>query len=437
MVEIGAIRKSQSPWASAVVLVRKKTGELRFCIDLRKLNARTVKDAQTLPRIDDSLDSLGGAVIFTSLDLKSGYWQVELDEDSIPLTEFTVGPLGFYECLRMPFGLTNAPATFQRLMENCLGDLHLNWCIIYLDDIIVYSKTPENHIKRLTGVFEKLSKAGLKLKPSKCEFFKEKITYLGHIVSKNGIETDPKKIASVKHWPRPKTVTQVRKFLGFTNYHRKFLHQYAQIARPLNQLISGDNAKKKRTRIVWSDDCESAFLKLKELCSDTPCLAYPDYEKSFKLYTDASESGLGAVLSQIKEDNLERPITFASRTLSKSERNYDAHKLEFLALKWAVTDRFHEYLYGGSFDVYTDNNPLMYILSTAKLDAIGQRWVASLAPYNFSLHYNPGRQNTVADSLSRIPWENLFYQNSLDFNVVKAVIDKHPLVWNQMFWRNT
>ena len=177
-------------------------------------------------------------------------------------------------------------------------------------------------------------------------------------------------------------------------------------------------------KIVWTDECEKAFQKLKELCSDTPCLTYPDYEKSFKLYTDASESGLGAVLAQIKEDNVERPIAYASRMLSKSEHNYDAHKLEFLALKWAVTDRFHEYLYGGSFNVYTDNNPLTYVLSSAKLDAIGQHWVASLAPYNFSLHYNPGRQNVVADSLSRIPWENLFYQDSLDFNVVKAVIDK-------------
>ena len=423
MVEIGAIRKSQSPWASAVVLVRKKTGELRFCIDLRKINTRTIKDAQTLPRIDDSLDSLNGAVIFTSLDLKSGYWQVEMDEDSIPYTAFTVGPLGFYECLRMPFGLTNAPATFQRLMENCLGDLHLNWCIIYLDDIIVYSKTPEEHIKRLKGVFEKLKAAGLKLKPSKCEFFKERITYLGHVVSKDGIETDPRKIAAVKHWPRPETVTQVRKFLGFTNYYRKFLHDYAKIARPLNKLISGDNAKKKRAKIVWDEECESAFQKLKELCADTPCLAYPDYQERFKLYTDASECGLGAVLSQVK-DGIERPIAFASRTLSKSERNYDAHKLEFLALKWAVTDRFHEYLYGGTFEVFTDNNPLTYILSSAKLDAIGQRWVASLAPYNFSLHYNPGRRNVVADSLSRIPWANVEFQDSMDFNLVKAFVDK-------------
>ena len=167
--------------------------------------------------------------------MKGSYWQVQLDEDSIPLTAFTVGPFGFYECLQMPFSLTNAPATFQHLMENCLGNLHLNWCIIYLDDIIVYSKTPEEHIERLTSVFEKLSKAGMKLKLSKCEFFKEKISYLGHIVSRYGIETDPKKkIASVRHWPHPETVTQVRKFLSFTNYYRKFC---ISMLRLLNLLI--------------------------------------------------------------------------------------------------------------------------------------------------------------------------------------------------------
>ena len=210
MLEIGAIRKSQSPWASAVVLVRKKDGALRFCIDLRRLNARSIKDAQTLPQIEDSLDSLNRAMIFSSLDLKSGHWQVELDEESIPYTAFTVGPLGFYACLHMPFGLTNAPATFQRLMENCLGDLHLNWCIIYLDNIIIYSKTPKEHLERLEAVFEKISKAGLKLKPNKCEFFKSEITYLGHVVSNKGIATDPKKIRAIQQWPRPTTVTEVR-----------------------------------------------------------------------------------------------------------------------------------------------------------------------------------------------------------------------------------
>ena len=177
MLQIGAIRRSNSPWASAIVLVSKKDGALRFCIDLRKLNEQTVKHAYSLPRIEDSLDSLSGSCIFTSIDLKSGYWQVELDEKSIPLTAFTVGPLGFYECIRMPFGLTNAPTTFQRLMESCLGELHLNWCIIYLDDVIVFSKTPEEHLERLEAVFKKISVAGLKLKPSKCEFFKKRIHY--------------------------------------------------------------------------------------------------------------------------------------------------------------------------------------------------------------------------------------------------------------------
>ena len=205
MIQVGAIRRSNSPWASAVVLVRKEDGSLCFCIDLRQLNARTIKDAYSLSRIDETLDCLGGAIIFTSLDLKSGYWQVEMDEESNALTAFTVGPLGFYECEKMPFGLTNAPATFQRLMESCLGKLHLNWCIIYLHDIIVFSKTPEDHLIRLHGIFEKLSTAGLKLKPSKCEFFKSKITYLGHIVLAKGIETDPKKIEAVKKWTVPKT----------------------------------------------------------------------------------------------------------------------------------------------------------------------------------------------------------------------------------------
>ena len=225
-----------------MVLVHKKDGALRFCIDLHKWNAQTIKDAQTLPRIEESLDSLCGAVIFTSLDLKSGYWQVEPEEDSIPYTAFTIGPLGFYKCLWMPFGLTNAPATFQHLMENCLGDLHLNWCNIYLDDIIIYSKTSEEHVKRLEAVFRKLSKADLKLKQSKCEFFKSEITYLGHIVSNEGIATDPKKIKEIQLWPRPETVTQVHKFTGLTNYYRKFIHNYAKVTKTLHQLVSGDNA---------------------------------------------------------------------------------------------------------------------------------------------------------------------------------------------------
>ena len=343
MLDIGAIRHSNSPWVSPVVLVCKMDGSLRFCIDLRKLNARTVKDAYSLPHIEDALDSLNGACMFTSLDLKSGYWQVELDEDSIPLTAFTVGPLGFYECIRMPFGLTNAPATFQRLMESCLGELHLEWCIIYLDDIIIFSKNPDDHITHLEGVFENLAKAGLKLKPSKCEFFKSSLKYLGHIFSKDGIATDPHKIEAIQNWPTPKTVT---------NYYRKFIKGYAKIARPLHELTSGENGKKKNHRVEWTNHCKESFDTLKAICSDCPVLAYADYTKP-----DASTTGLGAVLYQKQEGGKERVITYASCTLNKSERNYDAHKLKFLALKWAITDRFHEYLYGATFDVFTNNNP--------------------------------------------------------------------------------
>ena len=220
MVNIGAIERSQSPWASMIVLVWKKDGSLRFCIDLCKLNECTIKDAYSLPRIEDSLDCLNGAQIFSSVDLKSGYWQVELTEESKALTAFTVGPLGLYECTQMPFGLMNAPDTFQGLMESCLGEMHLNWCIIYFDDVIVFSKDPTAQLKGLRGVFQKLREVGLKLKPSKCEFFKDRIAYLAHIVSKAGRETYPKKIQDIQEWSRPETVTDVRQFLGFTNYYK-------------------------------------------------------------------------------------------------------------------------------------------------------------------------------------------------------------------------
>ena len=222
-------------------------------------------------------------------------------------------------------------------------------------------------------MFVKLEKAGLKLKPSKCEFFKSKITNLGHIVSAVGIETDPRKIEAVKNWTVPKTVTDVCSFLGFTNHYRRFIWGYAKVAQPLNTLISGNNANQRKTLVNWTPECQLVFNQLKDLCTSTPILAYTDYKKPFQLQTDASDLGLGAVLYQVDDDKQQRVIAYASCSLSNTERNYPAHKLEFLALKWAVMDRFHEYLYGGQFDVYTDNNPLTYILTYAKLDATGQR----------------------------------------------------------------
>ena len=259
MLALGALKRSKSPQASAVVLVRKKEGSLRFCIDPRKLNAHTVKDAYSLSRIDKTLECLNGSKIFTSLDLKSGYWQVELNEESKPITAFTVGPLGFYKCEQMPFGLNIVPAISQCLMETCLGDVHLNWCIIYLDDVIIFSKILKQHIQRMQAVFEKLVTAGLKLKPSKCKFFKTKITYFGDIFSSKGIEMDPKKTAAIVNWPKLVTVTDMHSFLGFTNYYRCFILKCAQVAQPFHVLTSGENSSKKKKLVDWTLECQAAF----------------------------------------------------------------------------------------------------------------------------------------------------------------------------------
>ena len=432
MLDLGAIRPSNSPWASAIVLVRKKDGRLRFCIDLRRLNNRTVKDAYSLPRIETILDSLGGAQIFSTLDLKAGYCQVEMAEECKAYTAFTCGPLGFYECDTMPFGATNAPATFQRLMHDCLGELNMNWCIVYLDDIIIFSDTKEEHIKRLEAVFQKLMAAGLKLKPTKCFFFKDEIEYLGHMVSGKGISTNPKKIEAVTKWPTPKTVYDVRSFLGFVGYYRRFIKNFSRISKPIREVITGlENQSKraaKKTHIDWTDAANTAFEQLKTMCVSTPILAYPNYQLPFSLHTDSSTDGLGGVLYQ-KQDGKQRVIAYASRSVSKAESNYPAHKLEFLALKWAVCEKFHEYLYGSKpFEVFTDNNPLTYVLTSAKLDACGQRWVAKLANYNFSIKYRCGVSNTEADALSRIKWpealsENMDIDNeSMDTHVINAIL---------------
>ena len=408
MLEIGAIRESNSPFSSNIVLVRKKDGSIRFCIDYRKLNQRTIKDAYAIPRIDDTLHLLAGSKYFSTLDLKSGYWQVELKEDDKAKTAFQAWPLGFFECNRMPFGLCNAPATFQRLMERCMGDLNLQDCLIYLDDIIIFSATFEEHLERLQAVFERLEKHNLKLKPSKCHLFKERVVYLGHVVSEAGIQADPEKIEAVKNWPIPQNTKDVRKFLGFTGYYRRFVKGYASIARPLNDLLIGHStnhaAKKKSsekaTPFRWGEKQQQSFEEIISKLTNPPVLAYADYRLPFTLHTDASANGLGAVLYQ-KQDGIDRVVAYASRSLKPAEKNYPAHKLEFLALKWAVSEKFHDYLYGTKFEAVTDNNPLTYVFTTAKLDATGQRWIAALSNYNFVIKYRSGRKNADADGLSR------------------------------------
>ena len=408
MLEAGAIRLSTSPFSSNVVIVRKKDGSIRFCVDFRKLNSRTITDAYAIPRVDDTLHLFAGAKYFTKLDLRSGYWQVEIKEEDKQKTALQVGTMGFYELNRMPFGLCNAPATFPRLMERCMGEVNLRDCLIYRDDIIIFSSTVEQHLERLEAVFKRLAQHNLKLKASKCEFLRSRVTYLGHVVSEDGIETDPEKTEAVKNWPVPTSVKDVRAYLGFTGYYRKFIKNYARIARPLNDLLVGQCTNKKEKKpgtklkkvpFRWTSKEQTAFETLEKLMSP-PILAYADYTLPFKLHTDASTTGLGAVLYQ-NHNGEEQVVAYASRSLKPSEKNYPAHKLEFLALKWAVTEKFHDYLYGATFEVVTDNNPLTYVFSTAKLDATGQRWLAELSNYNCKISYRSGKNNADADGLSR------------------------------------
>ena len=280
--------------------------------------------------------------------------------------------------------------------------------------------------------FQKLASAGLKLKPSKCFFFKEEIDYLGHLVSGKGVATSPKKIEAVTKWPVPQTVYDVRSFLRFVGYYRRFIRDFSKISKPIREVIIGlENQSKrvaKKTLINWSEAAQSAFEVLKELCVNAPILAFPDYKLPFILHTDSSTEGLGAVLYQKQEGKL-RVIAYASRSVTKTESNYPTHKLEFLALKWAICEKFHEYLYGSTpFEVYTDNNPLTYVLTTAKLDACGQRWVAKLANYNFTIQYRSGQSNVEADALSRISWPKVLDGTdtvdveNMDTHIVNAII---------------
>ena len=368
------------------------------------MNNGTVKDGYSLPRIEDTLDCLHGTVWFSTLDLKSRYWQVELEEEAKPLIAFMMGHLGLWECEQMPFGLTNAPATFQMLMESCLGELHQNWCIIYLDDIIVFSQTPEEHVHRLRAVFNKLKAASLKLKPSKNDFFKKEIKYLGHVVSKEGVSTDLDKIKAVTEWPQPTTVMEVRSFLGFVSYYSRFIPKFSKVANPLNKLLQNlewTPSQKKKIKVPWGPEQQEAFENLQRLCTESPILAYADFKAPFILHTDASGDGLGAVLYQVQEGK-QRVLAYASQSLTKSERNYPVHNLEFLALKWAITDKFCKYLYASQFHVYTDNNTLTFVLTMAKLDVTGDRWVAALSNYTFSIIYKPGKDHKDADALSHI-----------------------------------
>ena len=379
MLDGGAIRPSQSPWCNAVVLVRKKDGSLWFCIDFRHLNTQTKKDAYPLLHMQETMENMVGTWHFSCMDLKSGFWQVKMAEESRQYTAFTVGSMGVYKFLRMPYGLCNALAMFQCLMQNYLGELNLTYALIYLDDVIVYSKTEEEHLVHLRAMLEQFMEHGLKLKPSKCNFFCTEISYLGHKVSVARMELGTEGLKGITKIAPPATYTQVHKFLGATGYFRCFIKGYARITKPLNDLLQGENIKLKSHSLGLPLDALAAFQELKMRCLTVPVLAFADFKKPFLLETDTSIEGLGVVLSQKQDDGRYHPIAYASRGLKGGESRYHSSKLEFLALKWAMTDQFKEYLQYQPFLVRTDNNPLTYVMTMPNLDAVGHRWVAAMA----------------------------------------------------------
>ena len=323
MLQKGIIRPSSSPWASPLVLVRKNDGSMRFCVDYHQLNSVTRKDAYPIPRIDETLGTLAGSCIFTTLDLLSGYWQVEVRPEDREKTAVCTSE-GLFEFNVMPFGLCNAPATFQRLMDCVLAGLHWQSCLVYLDGIIILGRSFSDHLHKLRDVFDRFREAGLKLKPSKCKFGQKEVAFLDHIVSDQGIAPDPAKVAAITNWPIPRSRKEVQQFLGLGNYYRRFIQDFATIAKPLHRLTVKDR------EFLWTEACEVAFRNLQRKLVSAPILAFPDFTKTFVLDTNASNVGIGAVLSQV-EDGRETVIAYASRVLSKAERGYCVTRRELLA----------------------------------------------------------------------------------------------------------
>ena len=344
LMAAGIIKESRSPYASPIVIVRKKNGSVRMCIDYRTLNNRTIPDQYTTPRIDDALDCLSGSCWFSVLDLRSGYYQIPMSAEDQEKTAF-ICPLGFYEFQRMPQGITGAPATFQRLMERAVGDMHLLQVIVYLDDIIVFGKTLEEHEERLLKVLDRLEECGLKVSIDKCQFCQPQVKYVGHIVSALGIATDPEKVSAVENWKVPTDLRSLRLFLGFCGYYRRFVKNYSAIVRPLTELTKGyppknryKTAQEKKFYFKegepfgerWDEECNKAFQNIIYCLTHAPVLAFADPSKPYVLHVDASLNGLGAVLNQEYPEGL-RPVAFASRKLSGPEQRYAIHQLEFLA----------------------------------------------------------------------------------------------------------
>ena len=397
MANWGVVRPSKSPWSSPIVLVGKKDGSTRFCVDYHKLTSITCKDVYPLLRIDETLDTLGGAQYVTTLDLASGYWQLPLKEEDMHKTAFTTPGTSnsLWDFTVMPFGLCGAAASFQRLMEILLAALTWESCLVYLDDIIVFSRTFEEHLVRLQSVLSRIRNGGLKLKVKKCTFCAPQVKYLGHVVSKDGLSPDRRKVSAVNHFPIPQDLTQLRSFRGLIGYYRRFIQDFSMHAEPLFRL------SKKNVPFVWGRDQEKAFSYMKKALTSSPILQFPDFNLPFYVQSDASDKGFGAVLGQIRNGN-EVVVAYASKAISSSQVNWSNIEKEAFAIVWSVK-YFRHYLYGRSFTIYTDHNPLKWLFTLKSPEGRLARWTETLKGYDFKIEYRPGKSNANADALSRMP----------------------------------
>lgn len=395
MLRSGIIIKSTSPYNAPIWVVEKKldnSGQKnwRIVIDYRKLNEITVEDKFPIPNIEDIFSKLGNAQYFSTLDLAKGFHQIPINVEDRHKTAFSTTN-GHYEFTRMPFGLKNAPASFQRMMNEVLSDYINKICVVYLDDILIFSTSLQEHIDSLNKIFKRLLDFNLKVQINKCDFLKHETEYLGHIISRDGIKPNPNKIEVIKKIQLPKSTKQIKSFLGITGFYRKFIKDYSKVALPMTRYLKkGSELNVKDRQYIES------FNKLKALICTCPILAYPNFAKTFTLTTDASNSALGAVLSQNQH-----PIAFASRTLNRHETNYSTVEKELLSIVWA-TKYFRPYLFGRKFKVQTDHRPLVWLNSLKEPNSKLQRWKIKLNEYDFEIEYIKGKENYVADFLSRL-----------------------------------
>lgn len=389
------VRESDSPYSSPILLVKKKNGEMRMCVDYRKLNSKTVKDKYPLPRVDEFLEKLKNCKYFTKLDLACGYHQIPMEEASIPQTAFTT-PDGHFEYLRMPFGLCNAPAVFQRAVNKVLGNLRYGKAIAYMDDVLLPASTIEEGLQNLREVLNSFRKAGLTFRISKCQFFMEKVEYLGHEITKDGVKPGANKCEAVKSFPTPIDVHSVRQFLGLASYFRKYVKGFATIAKSLTYLT------KKDVKFFWGDEQREAFKTLKEKLASRPLLAIFDPQLKTELHTDASKWGLAGILLQLQPDNNLKPVLYYSRQTSKQEQMYHSYELETMAVVDSMK-HFRVYLIGIEFTVVTDCNAIRTTLNKRDIVPRVGRWWLSIQEYTFNVEYRPGHKMAHADALSRNP----------------------------------